>query len=218
MIRVLTIDREYGSGAAGIAQKVAAQLGWKLWDQLLTDEIARWLECDRRHVERHEEHQDPLHYRLLKSFLRGSFEGSMNAPRLKIADAEGIRKVAEQLIRAAAAAGNAVIVGRGSAYDLRDRPDAFHVFIYAPFEEKVRRLQSEQKSQEEAIELAESVDRDRAAFIKKHFGVDFPSRHFFHLMINSTMGEEAAVQTIINGLAAFQESRAVSKNGLSKER
>jgi hypothetical protein len=36
-------------------------------------------------------------------------------------------------------------------------------------------------------------------------------------MINSMMGEEAAVQTIINGLAAFQESRTVSKNGLSKE-
>jgi cytidylate kinase len=212
MIRVLTIEREYGSGGAAIAQKVAARLGWKLWDQLLTDEIARWLECDRRHVERHEEQRDPLHYRLLKAFLRGSFEGSVNTPQMKIADAEGIRKVAEQLIRAAAAAGNAVIVGRGSAYDLRDRPDAFHVFIYAPFEEKVRRLQTQDKSQEEAIELAESVDRDRAAFIKKHFGVDFPSRHFFQLMINSTIGEEAAVQTIVNGLAAVQASRAASPN------
>ena len=39
MIRVLTIEREYGSGGAAIAQKVAARLGWKLWDQLLTDEI-----------------------------------------------------------------------------------------------------------------------------------------------------------------------------------
>jgi cytidylate kinase len=218
MINVLTIEREYGSGAAGIAQKVAARLGWKLWDQLLTDEIARWLECDRRQVERHEENRDPLHYRLLKSFMRGSFEGSMNAPRMKIADAEGIRGVAEKLIRKAAANGNAVIVGRGSAYDLRDHPDAFHVFIYAPFEEKVRWLQSRGKSQEEAIELAGSVDRDRAAFIKQHFGVDFPSRHFFHLMINSAMGEEAAVQIIIKGLAVVQESRAASPNGLSNDR
>jgi hypothetical protein len=217
MIKVLTIDREYGSGGAAIANKVAARLGWKLWDQLLTDEICRWLKCDRSQVERHEEQRDPLHYRLLKAFLRGSFEGSANTPRMNIADAEGIRGVAEKLILKAAAEGNAVIVGRGSAYDLRDRPDAFHVFIYAPFEEKVRRLQSEGKGQEEAIELAESVDQERAAFIKKHFGVDFPSRHFFHLMINSTMGEEAAVQTIIDGLAAVQESKAASPNGLSKE-
>jgi cytidylate kinase len=204
MIKVLTIEREYGSGGAVIAQKVAARLGWKLWDQVLTDEIARWLECDRRHVERHEEQRDPLHYRLLKSFLRGSFEGSLNAPRMRIADAEGIRHVAGKLIRAAAEEGNAVIVGRGSAYDLRDHPDAYHVFIYAPFEEKVRRLQSQEKSEEEAIQLAESVDRDRAAFIKQHFGVTFPSRHFFHLMVNSTMGEDAAVQTIVSGMAAVQ--------------
>jgi len=210
VIKVLTIEREYGSGGSAIAEKVAARLGWKLWDQLMTDEIARWLECDRRQVEKHEEQRDSFQYRLLKAFMRGSFEGSVNAPRMKIADAEGIRSVAEKLIRRAAAEGNAVIVGRGSAYDLRDHPDTFHVFIYAPFEEKVRRLQSQGKGREEAIELAESVDRDRAAFIRQHFRVDFPSRYFFHLMINSTMGEEAAAQTIINGLAAVQESRAAS--------
>jgi cytidylate kinase len=218
MIKVLTIEREYGSGGAAIANKVAARLGWKLWDQLLTDEICRWLKCDRRHVERHEEQRDPLHHRLLKAFLRGSFEGSANAPRMNIADAEGIRGVAEKLIRKVAEEGNAVIVGRGSAYDLRDHPDAFHVFIYAPFEEKVRRLQSQGKAQGDAIDLVETVDIGRAAFIKQHFGVDFPCRHYFHLMINSTMGEEAAAQTIINGLAVVQETRAPSPNGLSKER
>jgi cytidylate kinase len=210
MIKVLTIEREYGSGAAAIAQKLAARLGWKLWDQLLTDEIARRMKCDRRHVEQREERRDPLHYRLLKAFLRGSFEGNLNTPHMRIADAEGIRQMTEQLVRGAAAEGNAVIVGRGSAYYLRDHPDAFHVFIYAPFEEKVRRLQLQEKSQAEAIELAQSVDNDRAAFIKQHFGIEWPVRNFFHLMVNSTMGEDAAVETIVNGLAAFQEGKSVS--------
>jgi len=203
MIKVLTIDREYGSGAAAIAQKVAVRLGWKLWDQALTDAIARHLQCDKLHVERHEERKDPLHYRLFKAFLRGSYEGSQRAPSLGIADAETIRQVSEEMVRAAAQEGNAVIVGRGSAYYLRDQPDALHVFIYAPFEEKVLRLQSEGKTQEEAIELAESVDRDRASFIMENFGVKFPTRTFFHLMVNSTMGDEAAVQVILNSLAAI---------------
>jgi cytidylate kinase len=202
MIKVLTIEREYGSGAAAIARTVAARLGWTLWDQALTDEICRRMECDRRHVEQHEERRDPLHYRLFKAFLRGSFEGSLNEPRMRIADAESIRHVTEALVRAAAAEGHAVIVGRGSAYYLHDRPDAFHVFVYAPFEEKVRRLQLEERTQAEAVELAESVDRERSAFIKEHFGIEWPARHFFHLMINSTIGEEAAVQTIVNGIAA----------------
>ena len=41
MIKIITIDREYGSGAADIAAALAARLGWKLWDELLTIEIAR---------------------------------------------------------------------------------------------------------------------------------------------------------------------------------
>lgn len=213
MTKVLTIEREYGSGAVAIAQNVAARLGWKLCDQLLTDEIARRMKCDKREVEQHEERRDPLHYRLFKSFLRGSFEGSLNEPKLRIADAESIRHVTEELVRAAAAEGHVVIVGRGSAYYLRDRPDAVHVFLYAPFEDKVRRLQREGKSQLEAVELVESVDRDRAAFIKQHFDVDWPARHFFHFMINTAIGEAAAIQTVIDGLAAVQEDRAIAPSG-----
>jgi cytidylate kinase len=212
MIKVLTFEREYGSGAAAIARNVAARLGWKLWDQLLTDEICRRMECDRQHVERHEERRDPLHYRFFKAFLRGSFEGSLNEPRMRVADAESIRRVTEELVRAAAAEGGAVIVGRGSAYYLRDSPDAFHVFIYAPFDEKVRRLQLEGRSQEEAVQLAESVDRDRAAFIKEHFGIEWPARQFFHVMINSTTGEDVAVRTILNSLAAVQEGKSSISN------
>jgi cytidylate kinase len=214
MTRVLTIEREYGSGAAAIARNVAARLGWKLWDQVLTDEICRRMECDRQHVEQHEERRDPLHYRLFKAFMRGSFEGSLNEPRLRIADAEGIRRVAEELVRAAADQGEAVIVGRGAAYYLRDRPDAVHVFIYAPFDEKVRRLRREQKSETEALHLAESVDRDRAAFIKQHFGVEWPARHFFHLMLNSTIGEDAAVRTIVDVLAAVPDTKTIAPGSL----
>jgi cytidylate kinase len=208
MIRVLTIEREYGSGGADIARKLAGQLGWKLWDQLITDEIARQMDCESRAVEQHGERRDPLYYRLFKAFMRGSFEGSLNAPRLKIVDAECIREVAERVVRAAAKEGNSVIVGRGSAYYLKDHPDAFHVFVYAPFEEKVNRLRKMGKTEEEAIQLAETVDRDRAAFIKQYFGVEWPSRPFFHLMINSTIGDEAVVQTILNGVAAFEKQPA----------
>ncbi len=36
MIRTITIEREYGSGGADVARKLAERLGWKLWDQALT--------------------------------------------------------------------------------------------------------------------------------------------------------------------------------------
>jgi cytidylate kinase len=203
MIRVITIEREYGSGAADIARRLADRLGWRLWDQMLTDEIARQLDCDSKAVEEREERKDAPYYRLFKAFLRGSFEGSLNAPRLGMVDADCIREVAQRVVTAAAKSGNSVIVGRGSAFYLRDRPDAFHVFVYAPFDAKVRRLQASGKSEEEAIELVESVDRDRAAYIKRYFDVDWPARHFFNLMLNSGIGEEKAVETILGSIAVL---------------
>jgi cytidylate kinase len=208
MIRVITLDREFGSGGAEIAHKVAERLGWKLWDQLLTVEIARLLECDCGAVEKHEERKDPLYYRLLKGFMRGSNEGSVNLPQAKIADTDCIREVAERVVRNAAESGECVIVGRGSAYYLGSRPDAFHVFIYAPRDEKIRRLQTTGKSPREAMDLVESVDRDRAAFIKQYFGVDWPDRSRFHLMINSTIGEESAAQMILDSVAMLEKQRS----------
>jgi cytidylate kinase len=205
MIRVVTIEREYGSGGADIAKKVAERLGWTLWDHLLTTEIARLMECDCRVVEEHEEKKDPVFYRLLKAFMQGSHEGSLNAPRLKMADTDCVREVAERVVKSAAEGGECVIVGRGSAYYLQNRPDAFHVFVYAPFEEKVRRLEAGGKSKSEAIQLAETVDRDRAAFIKKYFEVEWPERQRFHLMVNSTIGEQVVVETILNGIASFEK-------------
>jgi cytidylate kinase len=202
-VRVITLEREYGSGGGVIAEKLAGKLGWELWDQLLTEEIARRMDCDCRAVEEHEEKRDPMYYRLLKAFMKGSFEGSLNAPRLRLVDTECVREVVEKILPEIAERGNAVIVGRGSAYYLGKRPEAFHVFIYAPFEDRVRRLRAAGKSEKEATELAETVDRDRADFIKRYFDVDWPGRHRFHMMLNSGMGEEVAVAIILDALGEY---------------
>jgi len=208
MIRVVTIEREYGSGGAEIAQKVAESLGWKLWDQALTDEIARLLDCPSRTVEEREEKRDSLQYRLFKSFMRGSFEGSLNAPRLKMVDADCISDFARLVVLRAAQEGNAVIVGRGSAYHLHNRADALHIFVYAPFEEKVRRLRARGKSEKAAVELAETVDAERAEYIKKYFDVEWPDRHFFHLMVNTIIGDQMAVDTIVRAISMLEKQPA----------
>src|SRR5208282_6069970 len=198
IIKIVTIEREYGSGGGKIAQLLARQLGWKLWDQLLTEEIARLAECPKAIVQPREERTDPLYYRLFKSFLRGSYEGSLNAYKLKLVDSESILKITERVVQHAAKAGNSVIVGRGSQQFLRNRPDTLRVFLYAPRADKVRRLLARGKSEDEAEELVDTVDRERADFIQKYFGVEWPDRVIYHTMINTTIGDEAVVHMILN--------------------
>jgi cytidylate kinase len=197
MIKIVTIEREYGSGGGEIAQLLAKHLGWKLWDQLLTEEIARLAECPKAVVEVREERTDPLYYRLFKSFLRGSYEGSINAHKLKLVDSESILQITERVVQHAAKTGNSVIVGRGSQHFLRNRQDTLRVFLYAPREEKVRRLLARGKSEKDAEQLVDTVDRERADFIQKYFHVEWPDRAIYNTMINTTIGDEAVVRMIL---------------------
>jgi cytidylate kinase len=198
MIKIVTIEREYGSGGGEIAQLLAKQLGWKLWDHLLTEEIARLAECPKAVVEVREERTDPLYYRLFKSFLRGSYEGSINAHKLKLVDSESILKFTERVVQHAATTGNCVIVGRGSQQFLKDRQDTLRMFLYAPKEDKVRRLLARGKSEKEAEQLVDTVDRERLDFIQKYFHVEWPDRAIYHTMINTAIGDEAVVHMILD--------------------
>jgi len=197
MIRVVVIEREYGCGGGEIAAKVADRLGWKLWDQLLTGEIARRSDCDQLEVRCREERVDPLYYRLLKSVLRGSFEGSLNVHRLKLLDADSVFRITQRVVQEAADEGNCVIVGRGAQHFLRDRDDTMRVFLYAPREEKIRRLIATGVKQTEVEELVDTVDQERAAFIDKYFHIQWPDRSCYHTMLNTSAGNEGVVRTIL---------------------
>src|SRR5262245_45010190 len=207
-VRVITIEREFGCGAADIAKLLAERLGWKLWDQRLTNEIARLAQCDRAEVARREERIDPVYYRLLTSFLRGSFEGSLNVHRLQHLGTAAIVRRTKRIVQAGAEEVNSVIVGRGAAFFLADRPDAFHVFLYAPYDDKVERLVRNGTEPQEAARLVDTVDNERADFIKKYFDKDWPCRRLYHLMINSRIGDEAVVRTVLNGIVTHEEQGA----------
>jgi cytidylate kinase len=210
MIKVLTIEREYGSGGGEIAQLLARRLDWKLWDQLLTEEIARLAKCPKTVVEGREERTDPLYYRLFKSFLRGSYEGSLNAHKLNVVDSECILKFTEQVVQQAAKAGNCVIVGRGSQHFLRSRRDALRVFLYASKEYKLRRVLARGKTESEAEQLVDTVDRERADFIQKYFGVEWPDRAVYDTMINTAIGDEAVVHMILDLIKIVDAKSAAS--------
>jgi cytidylate kinase len=211
MLKIVTVEREYGCGGSEIAQRIAERLGWKLWDQLLTEEIAHLAHCPQAVVEQREERTDPLYYRLMKSFMRGSYEGSLNAPKLNLVDSENILKITQRVVLHAASKGDCVIVGRGSQIFLGSRPDAFRVFLYASREDKVRRLLSRGKNEREAQELVDTVDRERAGFLEKYFHVVWPDRAVYHVMINTAVGDEAVVQTVVNCMKSFDSKFNDSK-------
>lgn len=203
MFRIITIEREYGSGAAEIARHLASRLGWKLWDKELTAEIARVAEVDPSAVSFCEERVDSRFQRMVKVFWRGSYERSMHLENQTF-DPDRMVHVGEQVMQDIADRGNSVIVGRGAPYFLRDRDDAFHVFLYAPRAEKLRRIQDSGTRKNEAENLVDTVDRERIEFVKHYFGADWPTRSLYHVMLNTAMGDENVITTILHSMRTLE--------------
>lgn len=208
MYRVITVEREYGCGGGEIAGELARRLDWRLWDHALTEEIAKLANVDCSAVQRCEERVDSTFHRLVKVFWRGSYERSMPLTEDEVFDADCMVEIGRRVMEKAAAAGNCVIVGRGAPYFLRERADAFHVFLYAPRAEKLRRLQEIGKTIQEAEDLVDSVDRDRVYFVKHYFDADWPTRSLYHMMINTAIGDGNVISSILSTMSTLEAALA----------
>jgi cytidylate kinase len=213
VFRIITIEREYGCGGGGIAKELAARLGWNLWDHRITEEIASMAHVDCSTVESRGEKLDSRFYRLAKTFWRGSYERAIPLDVTQTFDADCMVSMMERISAKIAAEGNAVVVGRGAPYFLRDRQDTFHVFLYAPREEKLRRIRADGASQEEAEELVDNVDGERKAFIRYYFNADWPTRALYHVMLNTVIGDDQVIGILLETMSRLQ-ARDIKPAGL----
>jgi cytidylate kinase len=60
------------------------------------------------------------------------------------------------------------------------------------------------KSQAEAEDLVDNVDKERMAYVKHYFNADWPARSLYHLMINTAIGDENVIATILNGMRTLE--------------
>jgi cytidylate kinase len=198
MKQILVIEREYGAGGSVIAEMAAQRLGWKLLDNELTERIAQLAKVSPSVCKHHEERIDPWLYRMAKVFWRGSHERSVGLADANIVDADHLICLSQKVIEEAAQTARCVIVGRAAAYFLRERADTFCVFLYASREVKYHRVLEEIHDEAEAIRLVDTVDQERAAFIRHYYNAEWPSRHLYHAMLNTNIGYDATLDAILD--------------------
>jgi len=197
---VLTIGREFGCGSGDIASGLAERLGWKLYDRELLDEIARIAHLEPGACQRADERLDGWLHRLGKGLWNAAGEKGPALVPAQGLDADAMAVLTRQVIENVAAVGRCVIVGRGGNYVLRERRDAFHVFLYAPRGWRVRRLEGQGLSPAEAAAQVQRMDQERAAYIRQYFDEDWPRRQRYHLMVNASLGMERAVAACLAAL------------------
>jgi hypothetical protein len=205
MVKVITVEREYGSQGAEFAHLLAESLGWKLIDSCVIDEIAQRAGVSKSHVTHCDEKLDPWYHRLGKAFWHGSIDRMPAPAEPKLFDSERMTALVRDYLLKVAGEGQAVIVGRGAACVLANYPGAFHVFVYAS---KKRKLQWFEKTFPDRVKDAEAeitaTDLRREEYIRRFYDQQWDNHRLYHLMINSCMGFEAMLKATADasGLAA----------------
>ena len=197
MYRAITIGREYGSGGGSIARILGERLAWRLIDDSLVADVAKSARASADVVRAREETVDPWFHRIVKSLWRGGFEGSLSGAADEAWDAAAIAELWRHVILEAAEIGNVVVVGRGGQCLLQKREDVFHVYVYAPMRDRVKRLRERVPAGADLADAARERDRQRAAYIRHHFNEEWVNPHLYHLMLCSAIGLERAADAVL---------------------
>jgi cytidylate kinase len=196
--RVITVNREFGSGGGRIAQTVAKWLGWKLLDRDIIDAIAYAAHVDASQVQQYDEHVASWLQRLNQQTMRSAaLAAGMELAEGSVFDAAEMVKITQKVVEQAYAEGNCVIVGRGAQCILQHRPDVYHVFVYAPYRERIERLRKRLEPGAHVEQRIRKVDEERAKYLQEYFGKCWNNPHLYHLMISSSEDEDAAARLIL---------------------
>jgi cytidylate kinase len=196
--RVLTVNREFGSGGGRIAQTIAEWLGWKLLDRDIIDAIAYAAHVDPKVVRPYDEHVDSWLRRINQQAMRSAaLAAGLELRENSVFDAEEMVKISRKIIEEAYSEGNCVIVGRASQCILQHKPDVYHVFVYAPYLDRLVRLRDRLDKGVHAEQRIRIVDDERAKYLQQYFGKAWNNPHLYDLMISSRTDEEWTARAIL---------------------
>lgn len=193
---IITISREYGSGGRQIGELAAKRLSIPFYNHNLIDMVAHETGLASSYIENWEEHVSSPQMWGMPVFagLTGNYFDSAyysNEDRMFAAQSKIISDIA--------AHGSAVIVGRCADYLLREDPDAIRVFVFAAEAVRLQRIQAEYGAVDEAdaLQQMKTVDKGRAAYVRKYAERTWGDLRNYHLLIDSgCFGVETAAEMI----------------------
>jgi cytidylate kinase len=197
---LITVSRQYGSGGSEVAGRVAAALGWHLYDNSVVEEVARRLGMSTADVSARDERVPSLPERIASAMALGVPEVMPTVADLATQpNEERIVAMTKRVIEEAVQAGPAVLVGRGAQYMLAARADALHVFCYAPVEAlEGYAITNLGISPAEAHRVVAENNHQREQYVKRHWKRNWRDVANYHLCVNTAwLGLDGSAELIV---------------------
>lgn len=186
MNKIITIAREYGSAGRIIAKKVSEKLGIQYYDNEIIDLVAKELGYDIETIRKNAEEKT-------SSFMYSLATTTNSLPlydQVFIAQSKVIRHIAQK--------GSCIIVNGVADYVLEDYDHVLKVFIHAPLESRMKRVQFEyQEKHDQYKKYVLSKDKKRSTYYNYYTTNKWGQIKNFDLTLNSDLGIDAIVDTIV---------------------
>ena len=200
---VITISRQLGSGGAYLGQRLAQSLKFLYLDHEIVHQAAEELKIPVEHLAVRDEKVTSNWQSVLQSFAY-STSWTYAPPSLNILNDTDFYNVETEVIKKIAGQCSAVIVGRGGHYALREHPGCLNIFLHADVKFRQHRVEEVYHvAPEQALKLMNSVDRERAHYLKILTGQDWLDARQYHLSLDTgLLGMEKSEAIILETFRA----------------
>lgn len=190
---IVTIARQFGSLGRPIAMKMSEKLGIEFYDRDIVEEAAKKLNLPVSKINEIEESAK-------KNTKTNSFRRMMYPLGTQTDDMQNKLFEAQQnIIKFLAERESCIIVGRCSDFILADEPNIIRIYIYAPYEARIRNcIEDLHMDEEEARRMIKSVDEARDHYHMHYTGYLPNDQRFKEIMIDSSMfGTEGTADYLV---------------------
>jgi cytidylate kinase len=200
---VITISRQVGSGGAHLGKRLASRLNVLYIDREIVRHAARELKTSVRSLQARDEKLTPFWESLVESYVNTTPMPHVSPPLHVPTDRE-LYEAESNIITRIAQKHSAVIVGRAGYYVLRQHPRHLSIFLHADISFRQKGVQElYDLSQEEALKLIESVDKEREHYLRAFTGQNCMDARNYHLSLDTGLvGLEAAEEIILTAAHA----------------
>ena len=197
MNTVITIGRQFGSGGREIGEKLAEHYGIKFYDKDLLKRAAKESGiCPELFENNDEKPTSSFLYNLITdTYSFGYSSPYVEMPlshKVFLAQFDTIKKIAEE--------GPCVIVGRCADYALSESDNVLSLFIYAPLEDRMERIQAKFPEINDTSKIRDMIiktDKSRASYYNYYSSKKWGRADSYDLCINSSkLGLEGTVELI----------------------
>lgn len=186
MPKIITIAREYGSGGRLIAQKVAEKLQLVYYDNEVIDLAAKELGFDIDTIRKAAEEKS------------SSFMYTMSSSAFTLPLNDQVFTTQSKIIRHLAKHDSCIIVNGCADYVLEDYDNVLTVFIHAPLESRIKRVEEVYKEDHADVKkFVMKKDKGRSNYYNYYTTKKWGQLKNFDLTINSDLGIDEAADIIV---------------------